>query len=374
MTPQDRAVVAVAFVTSLLSALGALFIIVSWASNRTLRIFFLRLVMFLSCANFCSALAYAMSLGELLPGGVGLADTPHGAGCLLQAWLMTIFESAGVLWTVAIAWTLHEQVAGKSSDVQRVERLERLYHGLCWGLPLGTTVVLFAVGELGPATPGHSDWCWIAGGASSSRRAGWAQLLVFYVPLVLAFAFNAAVYLRVSAAFRKLGARGDVEASKERVVQLRLRLYLLVPLVVWSAPLADRTAQLISPGLDLFPLRLLAAATAPGMGLLNALVYGCNAKTLAPYRQVLRAAWTRAWMLPPPTMPGRVTGSFSSREQTPLGASPPGSFSEALLGGTPTSSSSPVNPMQSLRTPLPATPQAGAENASPEARKQTEWK
>ena len=118
---QDRAVIAVAFVTSLFSALGALFIIVSWATNRTLRIFFLRLVMFLSVANFCSAVAYAMSLAELLPGSASLANTPHGVGCQLQAWLMAIFESAGVLWTVAIAWTLHEQVAGQSAriDVQR---------------------------------------------------------------------------------------------------------------------------------------------------------------------------------------------------------------------------------------------------------------
>ena len=44
------------------------------------------------------------------------------------------------------------------------------------------------------------------------------------VPIVLAFTFNAVVYLRVSAAFRKLGAQGTVEARKERLVQLRLRL------------------------------------------------------------------------------------------------------------------------------------------------------
>jgi len=67
------------------------------------------------------------------------------------------------------------------------------------------------------------------------------------------------------------------------MIQLRLRLYLLVFLLVWSAPLAHRAAQLA--GYDPAWLRLLHTVTQCSMGWLNCLVYGCNEATLKPYRE-----------------------------------------------------------------------------------------
>ena len=266
---EDRAVVTTAVVASCLSIVGSLFIIISWLASSS-RMFFLRLIMLLSIANLLSSLSYAMSARLLID------DNSSDTICQLQAWTMTIFESASVLWTLVIAWTLHEQVVGKRGDV---ERLEPLYHALCWGLPLAMAIAMSMSSELGPATPEHTDWCWIAGGAGASRpRADWAQLGVFYIPLVLAFGANVVVYLRVSSAFGALSAEGAVDPSKgqargsthasrsrgprrvpsrpgrmrAQMVQLRLRLYLGVFILVWLPPLVHRTLQAPAPARDRF--------------------------------------------------------------------------------------------------------------------------
>ena len=120
-TQKSDAVLTVAFVTSILSSLGALFIIVNWVLVRSSRIFFLKLIVFLSIANLLSSASYIMAYidaqvtarGPDCDAGSGdglVVDCPPDAGCLVQAMLMLIFENASVFWTVAIAYTLHEQV------------------------------------------------------------------------------------------------------------------------------------------------------------------------------------------------------------------------------------------------------------------------
>ena len=51
-------------------------------------------------------------------------------------------------------------------------------------------------------------------------------------------------YVRVGRAFRRMARDGAVDAAKERLIQLRLRLYLLVFVLVWAVPLAHRLLEL----------------------------------------------------------------------------------------------------------------------------------
>ena len=115
---------------------------------------------------------------------------------------------------------------------------------MCWGVPLVAALVLLFTNSLGGADAGgHETWCWIRS-ADRGDAAGYVQVAVFYLPLIAAFGFNALVYLRVGRAFRALVDEGAVDAGKERMVQLRLRLHLLAFLAVWLAPLVERTWQL----------------------------------------------------------------------------------------------------------------------------------
>lgn len=321
MLGQDLTAVDVSFVASCASAFGALFIIFNWLCNPLARrLFFLRLIVFLSIANLLSSASYIMSFVEwrLLARG-GRDDDFSRTWCLVQAMLMVVFENvrctetdpmctphslavalrlsmpsssraqASVVWTVAIALALHQQVVRRAA----AERHERYYHLAAWGLPLVIALTLLLCHRLGPADEPREVWCWIAsnsgpanqtsngsvttaegaleveergarshhvpfisGGGSDSR---YVQLLVFYLPLLLAFAFNLGTYLRVGSAFRRMARDGSVDASKERMIQLRLRLYLLVFLIVWALPLAHRTLELF--GIDPEWLRIAHTAT-----------------------------------------------------------------------------------------------------------------
>ena len=250
MTATSHILLTVAFVSSVLSALGSAFIICNWVLFSSMRIFFTKLIVCLSVANLFSSVAYTLSYASSLRPGFEDAGSPM---CKAQAVLIITFEMSSVLWTVAIAWTLYTMVVLKAA---RIERQERWYHLGCWGVPATVAIVLLATEEVGPADD-HDEWCWIAGLTPSSR---WVQVGVFYMPLVVAFAVSVSVYLRVGRAFGQLAATGAVDAGKEWMVQLRLRLYLLVFVCVWAMPLVDRTVQLIT-GDSPFWLQLLHAAT-----------------------------------------------------------------------------------------------------------------
>lgn len=125
----------------------------------------------------------------------------------------------------------------------------------------------------------------------------WVQVSVFYLPLLLAFALNVVIYVRVGRTFRRMARSGSVDAAKERVIQLRFMSYLLVFLAVWFLPLLHRTLELA--GYDPQWLRLAHTATQCSMGWLNGLVYGCNEKTLKPYREALGCSLFRGIQLSP---------------------------------------------------------------------------
>jgi len=297
-------VIDVAFAASIASATGALFILANWCCVRSSRrVFFLRLIVFLSLANLLTAASYIMSFVEWRVLG-GLTGATRQRYCLTQAFVMLVFEPASVLWTVCIAVTLHHQVVARRSSP---ERLERWFHLVSWGVPTAVALVLLLARQLGPADADRASWCWVAAdgpspppvnasvagsdraegaaGSPGAPRTRWLQICVFYLPLAFAFAFNLVTYLRVGRAFRQMAAAGTVDAAKERMVQLRLRLYLLVFVAVWAAPLVHRTLELFrcDPGW----LRVLHTVTQCSMGFLNCLVYGCNEATLRPYRSAM---------------------------------------------------------------------------------------
>jgi hypothetical protein len=330
MDGRTDALITVSFVSSVLSALGSLFIISNWVLFPSRRIFFTKLIVYLSVANLISSAAYSLSFFSR-----DSLDASN-ALCRTQAVLTITFEMASVLWTVAIAWTLYTMVVLKAA---RVEQQERWLHAGCWGVPAAVAVALLATDSLGPADR-EDEWCWISGVKTPGSR--WVQVGVFYLPLVVAFGVSVFVYLRVGRAFRQLAVAGAVDAGKEWMVQLRLRLYLLVFVLVWLVPVVDSTVQLCAPTSP-FWLQLLHAATGGRiMGLLNSLVYGCNDKTLQPYRLGATRLRQRLASLPATrAAPGACAGAAPTQS----------SFSEALLPAGAAST-----PQQQLRPPSPPLP------------------
>ena len=203
----DNGVIEVAFVASIFSALGALFILLNWMCVRSSRIFFLKLIVYLCIANLLSSASYIMAFVDTRPSALHgpCADAYSGktvhmtdetcapsVPCVVQAGTLVVFETASVLWTIAIAFTLHQQVVAKRADV---ERLEPWYHLLCWGVTVAIAVALLCTDRLGPADDSPTAWCWIRGVSFSDTQheptiEHLVQVGAFYAPLAVAFVYN----------------------------------------------------------------------------------------------------------------------------------------------------------------------------------------
>ena len=81
---------------------------------------------------------------------------------------------------------------------------------------------------------------------------------------------------------------------------------------MWLAPLVERTWQLIDAATLPPPLRVASTLTGCSFGLLNAMAYGCNDKTLRPWKDACVRAAAR---LRPPAPPPTTTVAPAARRQ-----------------------------------------------------------
>jgi hypothetical protein len=112
-------------VASVLSFLGSGMIILCYLCFSDLRKFAFKLVFYLSICDLLSSIS-----GFIQPMNQN-GDLDCGL-CLTQAWILSIFELASVLWTACICHCLYQAVVHRDTDVPR---FEPWYHAVSWGLP-----------------------------------------------------------------------------------------------------------------------------------------------------------------------------------------------------------------------------------------------
>jgi len=220
--------------------------------------------------------------------------------CQFQAFLMTLFETASVLWTAAVAgllWKLSSLSAPQEKWIPeefqkqslRVRLAELCCTGAIWGSVLIMVVILLWTGGLGKE---DDEWCWI----KSTENFEWIQLVCFYVPLVcimagcvvlLALSYtNFKKYRQVlSVVLREMDEdflRNCDQSELEEIEQLTkdfkkskmlLMCFLISFLLIWVWPVLSRLCVL---ALGESPLIVLALQSffAPLQGLTNFFIYG----------------------------------------------------------------------------------------------------
>jgi len=138
-------------VCSSFSFVGCIFVVVTFAYFAPLKRTIFRLAACLACAD----------MGQQI--GIFMGRSPAGALCMTQAMFISFFTLATILcmssWThdrdfilflgpFCMALTLYLIVV---RHVQHVERLEKYYHMLCWGMPVVLTALPFTTNPYGPA-------------------------------------------------------------------------------------------------------------------------------------------------------------------------------------------------------------------------------
>ncbi|XP_032230476.1 G-protein coupled receptor 1 [Nematostella vectensis] len=260
------AIVGVKRTIATISMIGSLFIVfIIWLFKKY-KYFTQRLILFLSIAAFLNAVA--MFMGVLHP--------KPGAQCIFQAWWLSFFDYALLLWVCCITFNLYRNAINKV----RTEHFEKWYHLVSWGIPLVCSLLPFVGDHYGPA----GAWCWIA---DNSEDVSLWRFMIWYVPLFICILAMFATYAYIFISYRKQAKSwgGTYSAEDERnkaMMKEHVRPLMAYPCIYLATsifPLIHRIYN-ASTSTPSFPLLLLHVISTPLIGALNAVFFGIDKETL----------------------------------------------------------------------------------------------
>ncbi|KZM19612.1 transmembrane signaling receptor [Ascochyta rabiei] len=186
--PQLHLISTITRLASVLSILGSLFIILTFASTPTFRKPVTRLIFYATWGNLITNGATLLSTSAI----------PHGDGtaasglCTAQAALMQWFMLADPCWVFCMALNVW-MVFSRGCDGRDLRRLEKWYAGFAYGVP-GIAAVGYLVHDavserriLGPAIL----WCWVSG------EFEWMRIVFYYAPVWVLAGATMSIYVCV---------------------------------------------------------------------------------------------------------------------------------------------------------------------------------
>nr|XP_061803031.1 G-protein coupled receptor 157-like [Nerophis lumbriciformis] len=148
-----------------LSLLGSSLIIFTYVSLADLRTTPRKLLLFLSVADWLSAVSYAF--------GVWRVFDSDSLDCIVQGAISTFANTSSFFWTVAIAVYLYVFIVRSSQ--RSADSLMLFFHLVSWGVPLTITVAAVCLNKIGyTASEVSVGWCWIR--IHTSDRVLWMLL------------------------------------------------------------------------------------------------------------------------------------------------------------------------------------------------------
>ncbi|OSZ99904.1 hypothetical protein A9Z42_0007810 [Trichoderma parareesei] len=176
---------------AIISMVACAFTILTFCSSKYFSKSINRLVFYASFGNLLSDIAIIMSRDFI--------DNPDSAGCQIQAFIIQVFLSSDVLWTLAMAINVHLTLYYKY-EARDVRKLEPIYLVCCYGIPLiPGFALLFAQGHHGVRIFGPAiAYCWIS--------SDWAllRILVFYAPIWVVILAIFGIYIRAGRTIYKV--------------------------------------------------------------------------------------------------------------------------------------------------------------------------
>ncbi|XP_066927574.1 cyclic AMP receptor-like protein A [Clytia hemisphaerica] len=241
---------------SAISLIGCLFVILVIWLFRMYKYFVQRLILFLSVSAALQCVSFL--IGDIYT---------DNFLCEFQAFIMQYFGWATLLWVVAMTVNLIMVLKGMESA-----RYEKLFHLVCWGLPLLWACLPFLHNSYGPA----GVWCWIKRDATYLRFGTW------YIPIfVTIFAmFVAYIYIVVSVFKRKERWTGTFNQEEEHDKQMLARevkplaAFPLIYLLSGIPTLIYRIDDAVHPHLlPSYPLLIFSVIMSPLVGAMNAIAF-----------------------------------------------------------------------------------------------------
>ena len=241
------------WVSSILSIIGSLMIIYSYARHKKLRSFSVKLLFLLSIADFFSAVSHFIQ------------NTDDDLTCRVQASMQQFFFLASFLWIFCIAVDQYLRIVKQE---KATFRNEILYSLLSWGLPLVITLGLEWTKAFGPT----DLWCWIRPEFDTLR---WTT---FYGPeitiVICVLVLNFLAMRSLSSTQRERAERSGRAGSKGQI-EVELYAYLLAFLLIRTPSVVHRIHETVSTR-RIYTLRVLHAIGSPLQGFVNFVLFFSN--------------------------------------------------------------------------------------------------
>lgn len=224
-----------------------------------------RLIFAMSCIDLFTSLAYFLGTWPIPKGSAAFMASGTDATCAAQGFV-TQFSTALPFYNFSLS-VYYLLVVAHGWTRRQIVAIEPYLHGLPLLVGLGTSVASACLGIFGDAT----FWCWIGNDADVYRMA------FTFVPIWCCF-FGVMVAMAATtwAVFTTEGRSNRWGPKKERVLgkQVASQALCFVGAMfltdVFSS--ASRVTEMVTGGLPYW-LAVLMAATLPGQGLWNFLVY-----------------------------------------------------------------------------------------------------
>lgn len=251
--------------SSVLSLCGSTFVICCYLAFPRLRKLSFSLVFLLAVSDWWNQIFDLISPSAdelaLMEANPNIVTTT----CMAQAVGDNFFELSSVLFTTAIAWTLHQTVMYRK-QIEDSWRNWAKYCAVCYGVPLILTIAPGAAGAFGAT----GSECWI-----KADQVGW-KFGVFFVPLWIAITYNAVVYFRVLKLLKRTVAMAgptDPVAMQIQALSARLSVYPFILAVIWILPSINMIVEAATKQV-VFGLVLVSAFVAGLQGFFNSMAYG----------------------------------------------------------------------------------------------------
>eukprot|EP01116_Phalansterium_solitarium_P024411 TRINITY_DN894_c0_g1_i1.p2 TRINITY_DN894_c0_g1~~TRINITY_DN894_c0_g1_i1.p2 ORF type:complete len:315 (+),score=57.06 TRINITY_DN894_c0_g1_i1:124-1068(+) len=255
------------FVSSILSIIGSICIIVSFACRKRKKG-----TQTLSTLVFCLAISDLIaSSGICASQSVMLfADFYDSFLCVFLRAVLQFGYLASFMWTSCISVLLYRATMQASNEgMARMVAMNLV----SWGIPGILVGVLIAL--KGIAYEAKSQWC------SSPPVLEW---LFWFTPLLLSLCFNLVMYSLILHKFRRnrqLLVQAQPKPKVGNLIWTRITLYILVFIICWVWDVVDHVLSYVYPDCHVYILWTLQTIFSPLQGFLNFLVYGYSSNLLS---------------------------------------------------------------------------------------------
>jgi len=237
------------YTTCTLGVLGALFIIITYATFRDIRNRFgISLLYYLSIANLLDCIAF-------FPWNV-----EHKL-CVPQAFVIHYFQVASFFWSAFIGFSVFAVIyLDKMFDSPDLSRSMRWFHAISWGGALLATVPPLIFEEYGKNENSMEPWCYTPNGDDLIR-------LMVYVPCIVTLVFNVIIFIAVRVKLSKW------HSEESKTLKMNVTLYVASFVLSQTPPLINRIQNYVDPNHPMLALIIMQISLQPLQSFWNAIIF-----------------------------------------------------------------------------------------------------